>query len=173
MGIPLLTPLRYRYALPLLVTLVSLCLFLASTRHQTRVPGQEWSPIFKAEMVLNLPAVFVATPIVGITFRESSDASVIGLAALLAPFLWYWIGRWVDRQLGTVKMKIVRARSQVVRTILRVLAYGFLALCVLNFTPLNPTPSPESSFLFATLAIWLLGYLVCSYWNSRVRNPVV
>ena len=163
----MLTHVRYRYSLPLLVTLASLCLFLANTRHQTQPPDLKWSPIFKAEMVLNLPAVYVAIPIVGITLRESSDSSVIAITTLLAPFLWYWIGRWVDRQLGNLKQKPDRAGSRVARTILRVLAYAFLVLCVVSFTPFNPTPSPELSFHFATLALWLLGYLICSHWGGR------
>jgi len=156
--------LRYRYALPSLVTLTSFCLFLASTRTP---PHPEWSPIFKTEMVLNLPAVFVAIPIGVLPWGESSDASVIGLTTLLAPFLWFWIGKWADRRVGTVTQKPDRPRSHVTRAILRVLAYCFLGLCALSFIPLNPTPSPESSFFSATLALWLLGYLVCSYWGGR------
>jgi hypothetical protein len=146
------------------MTLTSLCLFLASTR----LPQQpNWSPIFKTEMVLNLPAVFIAVPIGVLRMGGSRDASVIGLATLLAPLLWFWIGKWVDRQLGTEKHKPDRRRTRVVRTILRVLAYCYLFLCALSFTPLNPTPSPESGFFSATLALWLIGYLVCSYWGGR------
>jgi hypothetical protein len=156
--------LRYRYALPLVMTLTSLCLFLASTR----LPQQlSWSPIFKTEMILNLPVVFIAVPIGAFPMGGSSDASVIGLATLLAPLLWFWIGKWVDRQLGTIRHKPDRRRSRVVRTILRILAYCYLFVCALSFTPLNPTPSPESSFFSATLALWLLGYLGCSYWGAR------
>jgi hypothetical protein len=191
----MLPHIRYRYALPLLVTLAGLCLLLASTRHQSQrnshvtrhntqdgsgqtteqggavaitLPADpKWDLIFKAEMVLNLPAVFVAIPIEAFIFEKGSDTSLIGITTLLAPFLWYWIGKWVDRQLGFVKQKPDRARSRMARTILRVLAYTFLALCVLSFTPFNPTPSPDSKFLFATLALWLLGYLFCSYWGGR------
>jgi len=158
---------RYRYALPLVMTLTSLCLFLASTR----LPQQpNWSPIFKTEMVLNFPAVLIAVPIGVLPMGGSRDASVIGLATLLAPFLWFWIGRCVDRQLGTVRQKPDRRHFRVVRTILRVLAYCYLLVCALSFTPLNPTPSPESSFFSATLALWLLGYLVCSYWGAMRRS---
>ena len=167
--IPLFAQLRYRYALPFLVTITSLCLFLANTRLPQH---QDWSPIFKTEMVLNLPAVFVATPIGAWPLRGSSDASVIGLTTLLAPFLWFGIGRWVDQQLGTARQKADRPRSRVARTILRVLAYCFLALCLLSVTPLNPTPSPESTFFSAAEGLWLLGYLGCSYWGSRRALPM-
>ena len=44
----------------------------------------------------------------------SRDASVIGLSVLLAPFLWFWVGKWVDRQLGTAGHKPDRRRSRIV-----------------------------------------------------------
>ena len=179
----LLSRIKYRYALPLLVTFASLCLFVVSTIQQSSADSR-WSLVFKTELLLNLPSVFVVTPIVGLVFENSSDAEAIGLATLLAPLLWFWIGRWVDRKRVTGEQMPHRTRRRVGRTILRSIAYGYLSLCILSFTPLNPIPSQDSNFFFLALAFWLLGYLVCSHLggqlfeserfagsNARIKNP--
>ncbi len=156
--------LRYRYTLPLSVTVANLCAFFISI--MLPPDPTKWSLVFKAELVLNLPAVFLSIPAGFFPLWGSNDASVIGLTILLAPFLWYWVGKWIDRQLGTLEQKPDRVRSRVPRTILRFFAYGYLLLSALALTPLNPTPSSDSHFFFSTMAIWLVGYLVCSYWGG-------
>jgi hypothetical protein len=62
---------------------------------------------------LNLPAVIpgaILGPSLGYIFHRNSDIWLLVGSVPLVPFLWYWIGLWIDRRLGFVGQPPPRRR---------------------------------------------------------------
>ena len=118
-------------------------------------------------MLFNLPAWFLGV-ILHALFRLKDEASGIGMGALLAPWVWYPIGRWIDQHSGNRRRSRAVGRfEQLRRTLLRALAWLYLACAILMLLPNYHHRTPDTDFMSCTLLIWCGGYLTASFWGDR------
>jgi hypothetical protein len=108
----------FRSVLPVLLALIQLSLSLR--QHPTKADSAskssretvQWEPLtdlppkplsadHKAALILNLPALILAAPLTVWLFPEH-DLYLLYVSVPFVAFLWYAIGRWLDRRCGYV-----------------------------------------------------------------------
>ena len=99
-------------------------------------------PVQKIALLVELPAMFLATLIGAVLFPRSETAWMY-LSIPLVSLVWYAIGRWLDGLLGY----IVRLRlPETLRRLLAILASGALCLSMGGLTPLYHHRTADTHF---------------------------
>ncbi|UWZ83432.1 hypothetical protein [Occallatibacter riparius] len=187
----MLERIRFRWLLPLVMTLVQLILFAVTAAHeraavqrsalsipvvQAAVLQEEggtvsFEPITspppslcdKIAAILNLPAMFGGAVLATVLGRET-DASIMGFSVLFVPFVWWPIGSWVDQQvagIGVVRKGIARRTA---RWMLR--AVALLALIAAVFLSHDGWEG-QQDYSYIPVGIWTACYLICSFRGER------
>ena len=73
------------------------------------------------------------------------------LSIAFVPFLWYFIGRWLDGLLGYIALLRV---PRILRGLLNVLAIAVLCVSITGFTPLYHHGTADTYWVFTGLALW-------------------
>ncbi len=119
------------------------------------IPEPKLSPVQKTALVLNMPALLAALPFAGLFF-PGSDSGVLWAAVPFVTLLWYWVGRWIDLQLGYISSRPKPNSS--VRTVARwlaVLCTGFLlTLSLISITPINHHHRGDAIWYSAAGIFW-------------------
>jgi hypothetical protein len=190
----MLSRIGYRSVLPVLITLLQILIaILASTNQQgTRrawnalrfpeyrtVAFQEdagtvhfvpmtpvSSPEFKAAMLLNFPAMWVAGIVAALSgLHPEADPEILWISVLFVPLVWYPIGRWIDIRLGLVKCTL-KSDSSLRRSGRRLSCGVAGALLVVSFigtTPLYHHNTRETYWVWTAMILWscmALGFAV-------------
>jgi hypothetical protein len=116
--------------------------------------GTERKPLTitqKLGILLNLPAVLMAAPIVVVFFRES-DLALLYVSLPFVPLVWYGIGRWIDRLLGYIPP--LRRIRRTWRGLFTFLSAGLLCISVVTVTPLNHHRERDTYWNGAALILW-------------------
>jgi len=125
------------------------------------------TPAQKLAIVLNLPAMVVAIPI-ATTLFQGSDTGLLYAALPLVPFVWYWIGRWIDRLLGTIRHSPGRASLWI--NLFTILAAGWLTLSALVMTPLNHHRTSDTYWIGSASVVWSGLFLAMCLSRNSARH---
>lgn len=166
----------FRRVLPVLLTLVHICFVWSARSVQSRalrgfhavsqyqavkyqegdsIPMQSLEPpplkpIQRMALVLELPAMFLAI-LVGAVVLHQNENSWMYLSIAFVPFLWYYIGRWLDGLQGAVaRLRVPR----ILRGLLNVVAIFILCVSVAGLTPLYHHRTADTYCVFTGLALW-------------------
>lgn len=101
-------------------------------------------------LVLELPAMFLAILVGAVVLHQNENAWMY-LSIAFVPFLWYFIGRWLDGLLGLVARLRV---PSVLRGLLNVLASFILCVSVAGLTPLYYHRTADTYWVFTGLTLW-------------------
>jgi hypothetical protein len=122
-------------------------------------------PVQKIALILELPAMFVATLFAAVLFPLNETAWLY-TSIPFVPIVWYAIGRWLDGLLG------YRARFRVpkiLRGLLAVPAGVVLCLSLVGFTPLYHHRTVDTYWMFGGLVFWS-GLCITMMTNSDPAN---
>lgn len=107
-------------------------------------------PIQKMALILELPAMFLAILVGAVVLHQNENAWMY-LSIALVPFLWYFIGRWLDGLLGYIAVLRV---PRILRGLLNVLAIVVLCVSITGLTPLYHHRTADTYWVFTGLALW-------------------
>ena len=123
----------------------------------------EWDPVRppqltkaqKLDVLLNLPAYIAALPL-ALLWEHQSDLSPFYAATAFVPFVWFRVGRWIDRVVGHLASptKPQSRFERVGRTIVAVLAGIWFVSGLFTVTPMNHHRHEDSSWIGATGMLW-------------------
>jgi hypothetical protein len=156
----------FRRALPLLFTVVHVCFVWSARSVESQalsVTYQEGvgvpmrsleapplKPIQKMALVLEIPAMFLAILVGAVVLHQNENAWMY-LSIALVPFLWYFIGRWLDGLLGCIaRLRVPR----ILRGLLNVVAIFILGVSIAGLTPLYHHRTAGTYWVFTGLALW-------------------
>jgi len=186
--------LSFRRILPFAFTLLHLVTMLYSVSHHrnpassealapgyTSVSYQEdgivrWEPIEprplspaqKVAIILNLPAILIASPIAAILFH-GEDIGLLSTALLFVPLIWYGIGRWLDRMLGYIPPSRHAWKSG--RGFVTALCWILLCISIVVMTPLNHHRRPDAYWVGSGFGLWSAIFVViCTFDPARRRH---
>ena len=107
-------------------------------------------PVQKIALILELPAMFVAT-LVGAVLFPRNDAAWLYISAPLVGLVWYSIGRWLDGLSG-YSARLCLPRT--LRKLFTVLAIGVLFVSTAGLTPLYHHRTADTYWIFSGLVLW-------------------
>jgi hypothetical protein len=110
-------------------------------------PLKPWQ---KIAAILDLPAMFVAMLTVSVLFPRNELASMYA-SVVLAPLVWYGVGRWVDGLLGYIPPWRI---SRSLRRVFFFLFSTVLCVSIAGVTPLYHHRTADSYWIFAGLILW-------------------
>lgn len=167
----------FRRALPLAFTLIHIALVWFSLAHQPHaerivfhdseyravayqesisVPvetlGQPppLKAVHKIAVILELPAMFVAT-LIGAALFPRNDAAWLYTSLPLVPLVWYSIGRWLDGLLGYIARLCL---PRILRRWFTVLAIWVLFVSTAGLTPLYHHRTLDTYWIFSGVVLW-------------------
>lgn len=107
-------------------------------------------PVQKIALILELPAMFLATLISAALFPRNETAWMY-TSIPLVPFVWYAIGRWLDGLIGySARLRL----SRILRRSLTVPAFWVLCVSVAGLTPLYRHRTADTYWVFSGLVLW-------------------
>lgn len=107
-------------------------------------------PAQKIALILELPAMFVAT-LIGTIFFPRNDVAWLYTSVPLVALVWYCIGRWLDGLLGySARLCLPR----ILRKLSTVLAIGVLLVSTSWLTPLYHHRTPDTYWIFSGFVLW-------------------
>ena len=107
-------------------------------------------PVQKIALILELPAMFLATLISAILFLRN-DTAWLYASIPFVPLVWYVIGRWLDGLLGYCN----RVRlPRLLRQLIAVPSGVLLCVSLAGFTPLYHHRTADTSWMFSGLVLW-------------------
>ena len=114
-----------------------------------------FSPIQKIAVILNLPALFIGIPIAATLFHGSDLASLYG-ATPFVPLLWFFVGHWLDCQLGYIPVRPRRRMDadKIARVLATLLCVVLFLLSIAGLTPLNHHRDSNSAWIGAGSLLW-------------------
>jgi hypothetical protein len=166
----------FRRVLPLLFTVVHLAFVSFAQTHQsavsthlyrdsecrsiayqqsTGVPVEAFEssplkPLQKIALILELPAMFLATLIAAAMFPRD-DAAWMYMSIPLVPLVWYVIGKWLDGLFGySDRLRL----PGILRRLLTVFAVGVLFVSIVGLTPLYHHRTADTYWVFTGLVLW-------------------
>lgn len=182
---------RFRWLLPVVMTVVQLGLFAAATVQERKtaehsavavpvvraavIQEEEQTVSFQpmapaavsfpmmAAFILNLPALFLGMMLAAIVRWSESDATFIGCSVLFVPLVWFGIGKWVDVQIAPMEPKRKRIWGLVGQWALRVVA----ALGIIAWFSYRGGWEGQDDPTSVPIALWSTWYLFCSFWGER------
>jgi hypothetical protein len=124
------------------------------------------SPEFKAAMLLNLPAIWVASVVAALSgLHPKGDTEILWISVAFVPLVWYPIGRWIDIRLGLVK-RTLNPDSSLRRSGRRLscgVAGALLVVSFIGMTPLYHHNTRETYWVWTAMILWsamALGFAV-------------
>jgi hypothetical protein len=163
----------FRRVFPLVLTLIHIVLIWFAQTHPSASPHivSQYRPVAyqegdsatmevveppplksvqKIALILELPAMFVAT-LIGAVLFPRNDAAWLYTSVPLVPLVWYCIGRWLDGLLGySARLCLPR----ILRTLLAVPAGLVLFVGLAGFTPLYHHRTADTYWMFSGLVLW-------------------
>jgi hypothetical protein len=107
-------------------------------------------PVRKIALILELPAMFVAT-LIGAVLFPLNETAWLFTSIPFVPLVWYVIGRWLDGLLGyCARLRLPR----ILRTLLAVPAGLVLCVGLAGFTPLYHHRTADTYWMFSGLVLW-------------------
>jgi hypothetical protein len=107
-------------------------------------------PVQKIALILELPAMFVAT-LIGAVLFPLNETAWLFTSIPFVPLVWYVIGRWLDGLLGyCARLRLPR----ILRTLLAVPAGLVLCVGLGGFTPLYHHLTADTYWMFSGLVLW-------------------
>jgi hypothetical protein len=155
----------FRRLLPILFVLIHAALLLTSAVQHAAPSDVEpdiYAPLsdmppppltvaHKAALVLNLPALFLSIPVV-LAFPRSSDAETFFASLPFVPFVWYVVGKWIDRLLGYIPQpRRLRRKWQKFFAIISAI---LMCLGIAAATPVNHHRTPDTYWVATALTLW-------------------
>lgn len=108
------------------------------------------NPAQKISIILDLPAMFLAT-LIGAVLLPHNETAWMYLSIPLVPFVWYAIGRWLDGLVGYSARLCLR---RILRALLTVTAASALSLSIAGLTPLYHHRTADTYSAFMGFALW-------------------
>lgn len=119
----------------------------------------------KMAIVINLPAVVLATPVAMIA-SPRTDMTLV-YATFLVPLLWYVVGIWLDGLLGfTQRLRL----PPLVRRCFVVIAIAFLGLGIAIITPVNHHRTMDAYWIGSSVTFWSGLFLVITVSSHERRG---
>jgi hypothetical protein len=122
-------------------------------------------PVQKIALILELPAMFVAT-LIGAVLFPLNETAWLYTSIPFVPLVWYAIGRWLDGLLGySARLRLPR----ILRGLLAVPAGLVLCVSLAGFTPLYHHRTTDTYWIFSGLMLW--SGLCLTMMTSSARRP--
>jgi len=107
-------------------------------------------PVQKIALILELPALFLAT-LIGAALFPRNDTAWMYASIPLVPLLWYAIGKWLDGLLGySARLRLPR----ILRKLLAVPAGVVLCVSMAGLTPLYHHRTADTHWVITGLMFW-------------------
>jgi hypothetical protein len=130
-----------------------------------RIESRPLDPAQKVSLIVNLPAMFLATIFAAVLFPRS-DTAWMYISIVFVPLVWFVLGRWLDGVLGySDRLQL----SGTVRKLLAVPALGVFCVSIAGFTPLYHHRTADSYWVFTGSLAWS-GFCVAIMLSSSARR---
>jgi len=108
------------------------------------------TPPQKVGILLNLPALVLGMPI-ALAFFGGNDIGSPYAAVPFVPFVWYGVGRWLDRLVGNIPALAHRRRTW--RAVFAVVSTILLCVGLASITPLNHHRTPDAYWVGSAIIL--------------------
>ncbi len=135
-------------------------------RWEPRLEPKPLNPAQKLAILLNLPALIAAVPIV-MVFFPGRDIATLYASLPFVPLVWYGIGRWVDGLLGYISASSPRRGNW--RRLFAVLSLSLLCLGIIMLTPASHHRTENTYWVGFATTLWSGLFLAISVSGCRRR----